>query len=84
MRIAIAAPEQLVSYQGAKRDHREQGQDPEQNSPCRASLTWKILMRLLYASIAPQIIHALLDVVPGGRRLFSTEIDPSNVREGIE
>jgi hypothetical protein len=41
-------------------------------------------MRLLYASIAPQIIHALLDVVPGGRRLFSTEIDPSNVREGIE
>jgi hypothetical protein len=31
-----------------------------------------------------EIILALLDVVPGGWRLFSTEIDPSNVREGIE
>jgi hypothetical protein len=33
---------------------------------------------------SPQIINALLSVVLGGRRLFSTEIDPSNVREGIE
>ena len=31
-----------------------------------------------------EIIPPCFDVVLGGWRLFSTEIDPSNVREGIE
>src|SRR5580692_7813346 len=41
-------------YRGPKRDHCEQGQDPERNSLCRASLTWNILMRFSYPSIKPR------------------------------
>jgi hypothetical protein len=40
----------------------------------------QILMRSWRRVDEAEITHALLEVLAGGRRLFSTEIDPSNVR----
>ena len=57
--IRIGEPDQSPtarrsSIPGTKRDHCEQGQVPERNSLCRASLTWNILMRFSYPSIKPR------------------------------